>query len=324
VEDGDSHHCLLVSETADRVLRVYFIGSRHPILWARIAHEESVGALAAITRALHGAGFNLLTSLARLQHHGTCAEFEVVMRPGGGVPREPERLREALERALCCDEVARFNVRVGYPERYGREVEMKDVALLRASLPAAPDRGACGAPAAAVSRRGRAAADRVAADPWDAPAGKPRLFISYAFQDEPRMEPLLRRARKSFRVVTGTELEHGQLRDQIVKVIDGCDAFLGIWTPAGGVKVAAEEKYWPSPWLHWEFGVAEAKAKIWHLLISSEVSSPAWSRLAAETHHTAFTQTNLDAQFRKALNVLEAVCGRRVRVAPPGRDIAFH
>jgi hypothetical protein len=139
------------------------------------------------------------------------------------------------------------------------------------------------------------------------------MFVSYPFHSDGLIERITRSAAKrGMRVVHGRNLPHGTHRDRIVELLDGCTHFLGIWTSEGGKQVASEPPtWWPSPWMHWELGAAQALGLTWHLLISDAIDEDAWRVTAGNTHTTFGKKTPLRASMKRALKILTSAPPRR-------------
>jgi hypothetical protein len=130
------------------------------------------------------------------------------------------------------------------------------------------------------------------------------LFISYSFRNEEVFAKVQQIAEKHhFLVFVAKSLEGSPTnREGIISLINACTHFLGIWSADGGTQVG--DYYLPSPWLHWEWGVADALGLHWHLLISRKIQEDAWKRIAGETPHSLFSEADLLDQVKKALGSL--------------------
>lgn len=320
--DPGGGYYLPVSETADRFLRIYFIRNSRPIISLTTAHEERVGALATITEALHAANFDILTSLSRLYEYGARASFDLVLKPPRELGTDIERIRSVLEAALSTAElVNNYKIQVAYPRQ-----PTTYSALDSKQLFVAPDaplreprvREPTGVllqehyqQYAELSRRPAPTKDEIQrfelarnllAEHTVATAQetKRQLFISYSFSDTQRFDRVYGMATDlGFDVVTGRILGSGTSRDQIIRLMRTCTDFLGIWTEDGGIQMNSH--WWPSPWLHWEFGAAQALGLRPHLLISTKIDPSSWQRIAAETVHTLFGTGDFEQKSSEAL-----------------------
>lgn len=319
---------LAVSETTDRFLRAYFISGAQPILAARISHRERLGALAAITRALQLAEFNLITSLSRLHRHQETAEFEVVLQPVLSARWNPTETRERLERALARPELNRFQVRVSYPTHYGEPVEPLSISAPPDTPPA--DDGHRGDrrelprtteailqaklrqlnevrnPTVDEERRRRLAESLVGAK-------HPGLFLSYAFELDEAAAAMQRFAsRMQFRPISGRHLGIGKNREQVLREIKKCAFFLGVWSAEGGIPMG-DGRFWPSPWMHWELGAAHAMGLGCHLLIEDTIHPAAWELVVPDMQNTRFRREELHDQGRDLLRTLARVAAEAAR-----------
>jgi len=86
--------------------------------------------------------------------------------------------------------------------------------------------------------------------------------------------------------------------------INCCSHFLGVWSRDGAEPCG--EVYWPSPWLLWEFGVAEAFGLDWRLLISQDIVASAWQKVAAHRQHAFFSEFDFLTQAKAILDALWA------------------
>ncbi|HLG16272.1 MAG TPA: ACT domain-containing protein [Blastocatellia bacterium] len=328
---GKRDQYLLVSDTTDRFLRVYFFPSGSPLIAPTILHQDEIGAIAAITAALRRAGFNILTSLSRLYSYGSQAQTEFVLQPPPGLShRGVGQIKTSLEETLASRElVERYKIEIGYPKGYVTPLKSKRLAM-RSSPPAAslPDI-ATGKPALDTEGRLRGLHENfvrrvkqpgvtsedtyrlhlvqklLAEETADRqPTVRGTLFISSSFTNDAILKRAVDAAKRHhFKVVLGKEVGKAPTtREGVMTLMRLCTHFLGIWTTDGGMNMG--QSWWPSPWLHWELGVAEAMNLPWHLLISSEVHQDAWKRLAGSTPHSIFSTADFDKKLKHALRVL--------------------
>jgi predicted amino acid-binding ACT domain protein len=316
---------LAVSETTDRFLRAYFISGAQPILAARITHRERVGALAAITRALQRAGFNLITSLSRLHRHLDTAEFEVVLQPVPGARWNPIDTRERLESALAGPELHLLQLRVSYPAHYGDPAEPIPIATAKhVAFPGQDLRGdrkesprttegilqtklrqlnEVRNPTANEERRRKLAESLLGAQ-------SPGLFLSYAFELDDVVTGMQRfAARLRFRPITGRHLGIGKNREQVLREIRKCSFFFGVWSAEGGIPLG-NGRFWPSPWMHWELGAAHALGLHCHLLIEDTIHPAAWELIVPDMQNTVFRREELYDLGRDLLRTLSRVAAQ--------------
>jgi hypothetical protein len=323
---------LLVSDTTDRFLRSFFMRESDAIIFPTLLHKEEVGALAAITGAIEKAGFNIITSLSRLYEHGTAAQSEFVLQPVGEAQKNAStgNLRAQLEEALSTpDIIDRYGVRIAYPKGYKTPPKAKPPVLLKGTAVPSEEQ-----PQESVEaqlgrlqqvyhqryrRPGATELDRMRftlvsslfaeSEPRGATKKIP-LFVSYTFKDEGRFSRIQNSARgMGFLVTTGKQLGADLTnRDGVRRLMGQCTHFLGVWSEDGGVRVNEKQGlWWPSPWLHWELGVAESLGLRWRLLISDTIEPTAWQKLVHNTPHEIFSRTDFDGKFREALRILKTV-----------------
>lgn len=329
---------LMVSNTTDRFLRIYFMKETETVIAPTIEHQDEIGALAAITETLHNADFNILTSLSRLYQWGSLARTEFVLQPpedlrvSGNIAVIKQRLESSLRTPALVDD---YSVRIGYPENYVTPVKTKKLSLpvtsrKRMNPSADSNLNKDRSTESILSSRYRelnqrisqpnAVADDIlkhqlvqsliaeqkAISTAKQTGVRGTLFISYNFKEGDLFGVVLKQAKKShFNIITGEDLVGApNNRNGIIRLITRCTHFLGIWTHEGGHPF--EDKFFPSPWLHWELGVADAFGKRWELLISDDVHPDAWRRIAAEKPHSIFKLSNLEQKIQSALRTLSS------------------
>src|SRR5437879_5055496 len=97
------------------------------------------------------------------------------------------------------------------------------------------------------------------------------------------------------------------LRDGIIRIMnDQCTHFLGLWSHEGGVEVE-KNLWWPSPWLGWEYGVANSIPLHSRLFISELIRKDSWSKFAGETPHIMYSTVNFTERLREVLTDLSAL-----------------
>jgi hypothetical protein len=335
-EPLQSARYLAVSETTDRFLRAYFISGAQPILAARIIHRERLGALAAITRALQLADFNLITSLARLHRHQETAEFEVVLQPVLSARWNSAETRERLERALASPELNRYQVSVAYPSHYGEPVETHLISAAEPPAAVANEHRRAGTtlprtteailqgklrqldevrnPTTDEERRRKLAESLLGSK-------SPGLFISYSFELNNDALSRIRgfAARMQFRPITGRHWGVGMNRELVLREIKKCAFFLGVWSAEGGMPMG-DGQFWPSPWMHWELGAAQALGLRCHLLVEDTIHPDAWERVVPDLQHTSFRREELEVLGRGLLRTLN----RLATEAAAAHADAFH
>jgi len=145
---------------------------------------------------------------------------------------------------------------------------------------------------------------------------KKLLFVSCHYRGK-QLDVIERLAvAKGFRVLTGRDL----LKDDtitlgLLRQINCCSHFLGVWSRDGAEQCRGE--HWPSSWLLWEFGAAEAFGLEWRLLISRWIADSAWRRIAAHRQHAIFDDFDFETKVDEVLDALLFIPARRHQ--PRGR-----
>ncbi len=335
---------LFVSDSKDRYLRTYFLGPSDPVLSVNIEHEDRIGALARITHSLQQQGFNILTSLSRLHVHGRRAQYELVLQPPTQLGKREDKIRSELERILSTKElISGYKLAVSYQLNYKSPIGFQTLHI--DSDASAPNSAARSTTEEAASRNDRrqptgtveeklervtsalaqTVGNQVGATPADALRyalarklldeertlqGRftPRrvLFISCTSDDETRLSKVVEAAQDvGFEVVHGFRLGDARtVREGVISLIEQSTCFLGLWTEDGGIGV--NDRYWPSPWLHWEVGVAEARGKRPRLLVSQKIHPSAWQKLYPEVPNTIFRPGEFSDRLGEVIEIIAA------------------
>jgi hypothetical protein len=316
---------LLVSDTKERFLRGHFTSSPRQIIAPTISHSERTGALAAITRALRAGGFNILTMLTRLDDQDRTAEAEFVLSV-----EDTEMPEALLESCLGTPElVGDFNVRIDYPKDYNRRPVFRAINVSQGSQAS----GAANSLSVldqlkehveryelSLERPGSSPDDearlRIATAYHSEEARGLRakdlqwLFLSCAYRGQYINETKRVAEEYGFRILTGEELDSETKRDGVISKIRAATLFLGVWTREGGFEL--EERmngvsrfYWPSPWMIWELGAAQAYGLPIRLVISNELHPESWNRINGDPVHFMFDGSNFLHVVRRALESLK-------------------
>jgi hypothetical protein len=312
------------SDTKNRFLRVLYFRSDDPVVYARIEYIDRIGAAADITGALKASGFTILTGYLGPSNDSRRCRLELVTRCKSLAGLRSAQRKAAFEKALAdCPETVDLQIAVGYPGSYAREWEKKDIVStcreqshkitkglsfddLRKLLTQQHKR--LSAEGMTHSSGMRLKLVRRLSAQHDAllrphGTGIKILFVSGHFKGVALEEVVRRATAKGFTVVTGKNLlEYSSFRRGLLEKMGSCTHFLGLWSDEGAQIVG--EKHWPSPWLLWEFGVAEASGLAWRLLISERIDEAAWKRLAPEQQHAIFGETDFQARLTEILDVL--------------------
>lgn len=334
---------LLISNTADRFLRVYFVKESDVIVAPTILHDDEVGALAAITGALQAERFNILTSLSRLYKWGAQAHSEFVLQPPPDLKKATSKaIKRRIKDALSTRElVTRLKIAVCYPNNYHPPLRPTKLQVTRPAKRTrhtddiSPDESTQSILDRQIRRLLQVASKpaRTPDDVWRYRLGRDlmfeeegtlglarrssirnSLFISCAYHNQKTFDRVVRTAKANrFNVITAKDSLPVNLgnRPGIIKQIDeNCTHFLGVWSEDGGTRVK-EGEYFPSPWLYWELGVANALGLHCHLLISEKIMKDAWARLIPDSPHTFYSSGDFESQLKSALKKLQALLPTR-------------
>jgi acetolactate synthase small subunit len=324
-KDAPSMH-LLISDTKDRYLRVQFVLPETSILSVTIEHKEKRGALTKITHVLGKAGFNILTSLSRLFSHNGISHYELVLQPPSGLGTDRNRFRKVLEEALGTEWLLDdFDIKINYKKSYKPLTGFNSVKKCINSQFSMPEingldvgKSLLGHYRFLTEKLGPPGATKDTKKRWELSISLLEeerrvrfdlepvriLFISYAFDDQGRLEKVKEEAKKmNFEVLTGkNENLSRNVRDGVINTIKKCTHFMGIWTDEGALRV--NEQFWPSPWLHWEIGVAESNGLKPRILISKKIHKDAWIKVYPELPHEIFQPGEFEDNLRLILDKL--------------------
>jgi len=338
-ERDDEGFFLRLSDTKDRFLRILFFRTSDPVIHSRIEISDRVGAVADITQALRERGFNILTAYLAPCEGKKRGRLEMVVRCDRLLGRPTSELKEGLEDALRSSPAASdLEIVVGYPRGYGRAWESKpimrrlssesetettkleSVGQLRDTLVAHYDRLSKIVGHGLNPERKDALRwalvnqlmqdyDKLIGIRVKEPKGK-SIFISCHYGGN-QLDIVKRQAvAKGFSVFTGEDLmAERNISSGLLNRINACTHFLGVWSRDGAEKCG--DYYWPSPWLLWEFGVAEAFGLVWRLLISKEIAESAWRKVVPGIQHLFF-DSDFESRVAEILDVLAAMPSDRL------------
>jgi predicted amino acid-binding ACT domain protein len=335
-ESGKPAKYLSVSNTADRFLRVYFIKQSENIIDPTLRHEDKVGALAAITDAMARNGFNILTALSRQYKVGSPAHSEFVLKPPPNLrTSSEEEIRAKLKEALSTPRLINdYKIGVGYPKSYSEsaptEAITRPVSGDEQSNPPADTDSLIRQKYLVLKERVNQAdvsgedklRYRIARDLWADTAAdsvshetetaiKRFLFVSYSFAARDVFDRVKEAAKDfGFEVITAAKLSaHKTTRVGVVRTMrEQCTHFLGLWTEHGGIEVE-KNLWWPSPWLGWEYGVANTTPLHSKLFISERIREDSWNRFAGEATHVIYSTVNFNEKLAEVLDGLSQLKG---------------
>ena len=326
---------LRISDTKDRILRVLFFRGDDPVIHARIAHNERPGALATITGMLKNAGFDMLTSKSTLYEHNLRSYFEIVARLCTEGRRNIDEIKNKLEQALCDPCGEDLQMEIGYPQNYGPQWESKKLSVRKdvVSKNETPEEKEIErtnwqkelmsaletrhqhlhkkiqetkTPLQSVEKYQWALVNRLMSQ-QEKLTGKPirkALFISCHFHDKGILKKVIEIAQYEnldFSCVTGEHLvAFPSMIKGLIEKISSCTHMIGIWSNAGAGEIGGER--FPSPWLLWELGVANANNLHWRLLISDQLSEESWTKIKTEQQHALYSEADFNDKLRHVLS----------------------
>lgn len=316
---------ILISDTKDRLLRVMFPNNFTGFTYIRVTHNDSVGAIAAITDRLSDA-FNAILTLNRLKTQGERNDVELLLFCEEYPGIEDDKTRQGIAETLLDNPaVHHLDILVTYPERSGargkkgaqpvvnRAVTWKSitnvvslepeyhgestVSILRDRI----DKYAKGIHSASDLATGNSIRNRIdAAKRLLVHEGldtlpRPTVFVSYDFEHQELYDiaaPQL--TRRKCEVTNGKDaFEVDRFRDVIRERIRRSSGFIAIW------KMRDDDTF--SPWLVWELGVAQAFEIPFCILVHKNVAEAPHVRINPETHHIDFIDSNFKDKLTKRL-----------------------
>jgi ACT domain-containing protein len=299
---GDPLSYVLLSETDDRVLRVFFPSPELIDRTVHLAfrHRDLPGALSTLTKLLAKESFNILTSLLR-KISPQLSVWESILEYRG--PREPsalptgepgkqyawiaERLRNrAMQEALP---IERYQFEVGmplYPKRYEKlsarirltEAQPKED---EARPPVDIDevlKSRVNEALTALANSKRAVPRALFAVSQGVAQKKRSVFFSFP-KEAMSHAGLLEAAFEGTYVVRKYSAEGSEvITDAICEMIRSCEYFVGIWhhdetLPTGNGKFGI------SPWMPFEYGIASALQKPCLVIHSDRLDEKIWKRI---------------------------------------------
>lgn len=321
---------LRISDSHERIMRVLFFRSTDPVLFASIEHNDEIGALATITRALSERDFTLLTALHVPAERDSRAVVELVAYAanlkGSSSADRKEALEQALSHSAPC---AGLDLRISYPNNYRAPQEWKDIQSNEPSerTPEPDFQSFVRSLREATSVRYDAMAQQIQrgipilreeANQWNLVnklsvqyqrlslvPSKKALFVSCHYAGE-QLRSICEEAIKpeyNFSVFTGEHLEGFSNKvEGLVERIRSCTHFLGVWLCEGALELG--EQRWPTPWLLWELGIAEALGLQWRLLIERGIAEEAWRRIYEAQQHVLCHSTEFEKKLEYTLKIL--------------------
>ena len=311
---------LLVSDTKERLLRAFFPSAKDGFTYVRVAHQDSPGALAAITREIAKA-FDIVNSLTRIQNQGSQNHLELLLYSHEfRLPGDEQERREIIEELLASPALRFLNPQISYPESVasskpqgkppqssGRTVHLaqRRMARINESLMTQSTAAVLQIRVDEYERLVAKQPSFVKRDPLQQrlnklrdlikiegePTPQPRIFVSYDFTRSDLSEIVFKKLKRMrCRCITGANPDEakGAFRDVIMARISTCDGFLGIWTK--------REDGSESPWFIWELGVAQAFGLPFRLLIHEGIDAHKYLKINPERHHRTFKDSGFQQE----------------------------
>lgn len=308
-----------MSDTKDRYLRVLFLRQSDPFIHARIEYIAGQEAYVGILGLLKQGGYNVLSS--SLTHSGgRRTRLEVVAHAPVALGPTIDDIKDHLR--LCLAEVpGRPEITLTFPSGYQSPATAEPIECtnphpfhavstgyffqgLENSVEAALgdlerdiDNGSEDVDLRQRKNFLRDLNRKFRGEIRPKPART--LFISARLAERELKLAAEVAKRHGFIVFTGDDVsEDPSLRQGIVTRIDGCSHFLGVWTLPDGPAPP-----WPSPWVVWEAGVAEAGNKVTALLVDHRLLAEV-RRVYYEPEILHFGADDFEAQLHKAIKQL--------------------
>jgi ACT domain-containing protein len=321
--DAEDLDYMLISDTDDRSLRVYFLpaAAAAQVHHVGLVHADRPGALAALLKLIAASEFNILTSLVRKETVATSGKgrsiWEAVLQYRGDAadvsrarahPHAPplEWIRNQLAAAVTSvDEVAEFDIQVrapSYPNTSpptNSEVPASFPLITEARSPKRRAGREVAAPTVAelVSMRReaiRGRSDRTEREQLSNLLARiersehaPTIFLSYpmAARTHARFLRSALEAEGRFKVVAHDEKDNKPIVPTVVKKIIASDYFIGLWHHED----AEGGGYSMSPWMHFEYGIALANGKHSIVVHSDKLPEDLWKRVNTGISHPDYS-----------------------------------
>lgn len=319
---------LLVSDTTTRALHAFFMKPEHArnVFHVGFFHDDVPGALATILALLREARFNILTSLVRKQEDGRSV-WEAVLQyqgpatvPNGDSRHAHDPVTQEEIDWICSQVVAaheRANVGVVecaidvappmYPVRPKGTPKANAVAL--SELIAPSENGQGRAPhydlAELLGRQLRMLGGRRDERDTDAAQrlvrliqkrhkehGKPGVFLSYPYAASKHGERVWNRMRHVWRMDRYQKPDGEVILEQVIAKIEDCDYFIGIWHHEGSPERGRTKRI--SPWMLFEYGVAQAAGKPAIVVHSEMLHKEIWQRISPGVANPEYSDVTFD------------------------------
>jgi hypothetical protein len=345
VGTGTTLEYLLVSDTVTRALHVFFL---HPSLASRLFHvgffhDDVPGALATILTLLRDAGFSILTSLVRKQEKGRSVWEAVVEYQGkSAVPPSDSRPAHSPisqdELDWICEQIVSarnhkkklvdYGIEIAppkYPVRPKRVEKVKSI-LLSERLDLDPSTS---------NVKQRYSNDRLLAARRKALAARdlefdveqkneellrlieerhvqdtrPGVFLSYPTHARKYGNAVQKKLSGKYQVATYQEPNGETIVDEVIRLIEGSDYFIGIWHHSGTPPENKPTKD-ISPWMMFEYGVARAAQKPAIVVHSDKLDPDVWKRIDAGIATPEYSEFDFDPD---TVETIWAYCEKHFR-----------
>jgi len=301
---------LLVSDTKERVLRVFLPNFDAGFTLIRIIHKDTVGVLAAITQSL-SAKFDIITSLTKIKQQDDKNHIELILSSTEHPGRDEENKRRAIiKECLKQKHLSEYALEIGYPEKIGKKCSLNRIISSKEESDYVEDElineetseiiktrfnelNETEPPSAKNRRKMDCLRELNSLE--QSPKLNTSMFVSFDFEEDPYFDKFFEVATQNqLDVVTGESSgERPTIREAIIDRISRCDCFMGIWTKRKNGEM--------SPWLIWELGVAQALHKPFKLLMAENIDKDSWQKVNPESNQYTFHPLDFEQRANEAI-----------------------
>lgn len=329
--DGQLEY-LLVSDTTTRALHAFFMHPEHVrcVFHVGFFYDDVPGALATILALLRVAEFNILTSLVRKQQQGRSV-WEAVLQYQGEAEVPSGDTRHAHD-PVSQAEIAWICERIVAAHEQTKEEEEEEEEAIDCAIEVAPPKyplrpkGAAAVEEVSLSKLLGPSTRAPGAAPRYKPAkllkeqlkelnktrnhedteaarqlvqliqkrhvdhGRPSVFLSYPHSASELGEAVRKRMRPSWRIARYQKPDGEVILDQVITKIEECEYFIGIWHHEGSTGKGRTKRI--SPWMLFEYGVANAARKPAIVVHSDKLHKDIWQRISPGVSNPEYTEAN--------------------------------
>lgn len=298
---------LILSETEQRVLRVYFFraGIASRIVHLAFYHQDAPRALSGILKPLARAEFNIVTSLLRKETQEESVWEALLEYRGVGQLPPADRLNdwaaELMKSSVDTNDIGGLRdsqILIGkprYPSRPDIRVSLNTLLGMapNALISSDDDQPTVVSQLQLMAQTGIPEDDprvRLLMTIDRRMSGKPVVFVSYPVRAQVHARVLSDALAPFFTVANGMTAEGQPILDDIVEKIRGADLFVGIWhheSDSGDI----------SPWMPFEFGVALSAGKPTIVVHSERVNERIWNRINPGMHHPEYSDVTFSGDM---------------------------